>query len=269
MKKLFFATVIFFILGVLFARFTTDSNAVDNNYVNGFDHRCLQIRVSFNADSSWKQDGTNTIEVGCAGQGDIIKQKYNPPGCIGGKTTMKPGQFVTLGRCSCFVNPKDPSTANKKGCLVVGKKLSILPRDKTGTVWTYKREVTVVEELRETATCKIIYTDKSKTPPKKVSSYNYFCGSNEDRFNAGIKINCTTPITPPVTIPITPTCLVPSAITGVTVSCPNCQGPTPTPTSIPTNTPTPTLEPTATPTITPTPTFTPTPTPTTVPGGNI
>ena len=121
MKKVILSALIFLVLGLFFKINTLPTNAglIDTN--SGKDSRCLQVSVKFNAPADWRDGaGQRYIMVGCDGQGRITNPRKNPPGCTGGLAKLKPGEEVTLGRCSCFFEEKG-------GCLKIGKELTIEP----------------------------------------------------------------------------------------------------------------------------------------------
>lgn len=232
MKKIILPSLIFFILGLLFIIYTLPTKAFDLIKTDpGNDSRCLQIKVKFTTDTGWKENGSKRyIMVGCDGQGEITNPAKNPPGCTGGLAKLKPGEEVTLGRCSCFFDPNG-------GCLKVGKELTIEDK-KTGS--KNRRNVTVVKRLEDTTdissgACSYDLIDRNKN--KKVS-LGSLCGSNKESFDVRLNIQCvrtptpTPTLTPSVTPSPTPTiCPVPAQVTNVRVTCPNCAAtPSPTPT---------------------------------------
>lgn len=241
MKKIILLGLIFLILGLLFKIYTFPTSALDLIKTDpGSDSRCLQIKVKFTSDTQWKESGSNRyIMVGCDGQGTITNPAKNPPGCTGGLAKLKPGEEVTLGRCSCFFDPDG-------GCLKVGKELTIEDR-KEGS--NKRRNVTVVKKLEDTTDiksgiCSYDLIDRDKNRKVNLGS---LCGSNKDKFDLRLNITCQGPSpTPTPTITITPSptpsiCPVPSQVTNVKVTCPNCSAtpsPTPTPTPTPINSPT-------------------------------
>lgn len=182
---------------------------------------CLRYAVKFNAPAAWQKSSSNrTIQIGCSGQTNHL----GPQSCEGGVLTLKPGQIGILGNCSCF---------NKKGCLVVGQKLS-RTKDTKNNKWDV--EVVPGKGINSTLgnKCSVTYVNRDTQKKANLAS---FCGTNKQKFNIGINIKCTVTKPTPTFTP-TPTpgiCVGPKPVTNVKVTCPTCdaQGqPQPTPTPI-------------------------------------
>jgi len=241
MRKFLVLIGIILVQGILLGVLLPKASAAVSTVVHA---NCLKYTVKFNAPAAWQKSSNNrTIQIGCSGQTNHL----GPQSCEGGVLTLKPGQKGILGNCSCF---------NKKGCLVVGQKLS-----RTEDTKTKRWNVAVVPGKGINSTlgnkCSVVYVNRDTQKKAQLTS---FCGTNKQAFSIAINIKCTTPkpsVTPEVTITPTPgICKGPALVTNVKVTCPSCflNG---TPTPKPTVTPTPTISPT--PTITPTPEI-PTPT---------
>ena len=225
MKKLILLILAFLVSVLLFKISTLPTKALDLIKTDpGKDSRCFQVTVKFNAESAWrKTSGQRYIMVGCDGQGRITNPKKNPPGCTGGLAKLKPGEKVTLGRCSCFFT-------DKGGCLKVGKELTIEPMIDGSK---NRREVTVVspldqEENIKSGKCEFKVTNKKGKEFTGDQSGVFVCGTNEQKKNIKVNISCQAPpppVTPSVTPPVTPPteCPVPGNVTNVKVTCPECK----------------------------------------------
>lgn len=177
---------------------------------------CLGISGKFTA-VNWPAG--QTIDVACPGDWN------GTAGCVGEKTTLRPGQSYDFNNCTCGgpgVIGDNGNGIGPSGCIIVGKSLRIV-RQNTGN--------------------NIILGDKSMPAGCTLQGGNPIaCGSNGQVVTQPFTIVCEAP-TPTRTL--TPT-----------------RTPTPSPSPTRTPTPSPSPSPTLTPTRTPTPTLTPTLTPT-------
>ncbi len=222
MMKLIKIFVVFILVGVFFLAESTKVWALDP-----YRPLCTGIQGRFYANSTWKG---GSIEVGCSGDNGLATNDPNQK-CTGEVQTVRPGQLFRLTKCSCF--------GSEKGCLKVGKNLTLLSPDSSGN-----RYIRIDRTIQETdafknnsCTAKLNGTLITGGGSDKV------CGSNGQHITGNIKIACsvsaTNTPTPTAPLPsgVTPTaCPTPGKVTNVKITCPNCfETSTPTPTQQPTN----------------------------------
>lgn len=200
--------VLFF--GVLLFAFRSKAHAVTPTPAP-YRKLCVGIKVTFNADSSWKG---GPIEIGCGGDnGGAVNQDPNR-WCMGQTQQLYPGHSYRLTKCSCF--------GSDKGCLRVGKKLTLLPPDSKGN-----RYIRVDQTIQETAafqnnSCVAKLNGDTITG----AGSDKLCRTNGQRTTGTIKISCKVPTgTPTHTGTPTPTggiCPKPDQVQHIKVTCPNC-----------------------------------------------
>ena len=176
---------------------------------------CVGIDGKFSANSTWTG---GTIQVGCVGDNGLAT---NDPSqrCTGEVQTVRPGERFRLTKCSCW--------GSNKGCLKIGKELTLNPLDSN-----QHKTITVVKRIDEMPafinnSCRITKTGD-------------MCGSNGQHITGNIKITCAVPtptprpsatptpkpsVTPtprPSTTPGPSECPGPEKVTNVKITCPNC-----------------------------------------------
>lgn len=201
MKLIKFLTILLF-FGVLLFGFQQKALAL-----NPYKKLCVGIDGTFTADKNWKG---GSIEIGCSGDNGGQVNQDPARWCKGEVQTVKPGQRFRLTSCSCF--------GSDKGCLKVGKNLTLLPADSKGN-----RYISVVKTIQETDafknnSCSIKLNGIAITG----GGSNKVCGSNGEHITGNIKLSCKAPNATATPTPTGQSCPVPGKVQNVRVSCPNC-----------------------------------------------
>ncbi len=202
-----FVKVLFFIL-FLGSIFLIGNKAVMAAFnPNPYRPLCVGIQGKFTANSTWKG---GYITVGCAGD-DGGAAPNQSQACTGETQKVYPGERFRLTKCSCF--------GSDKGCLKIGKELTLLPLNSDN-----KKLIRVDRRIDEMPA----FTNNSC----RINKSGDLCGSNGQHITGFVKITCAVPTSTPTKTPtptrnpsLTPTpgiCPKPDTVTNVKVTCPNC-----------------------------------------------